>query len=79
MLLLSSLDTFRQVIFLYNEVTKWASYTSYIATLLKVINNIKAGRFKKTLVLDKSSNKQLELIKGRGTIIKNEDIEFINV
>ena len=65
--------------FSYKEVTELAGYTSRVATLLEVMDDIKAGHFEKTLVSDESSAEQLELMKGRGTVIESEDIEFINV
>jgi ATP-binding cassette, subfamily D (ALD), peroxisomal long-chain fatty acid import protein len=65
--------------FSYKEVTELAGYTSRVATLLEVMDDIKAGRFEKTLVSDESSAEQTELMKGRGTVIESEDIEFINV
>ncbi|KAN0112215.1 ATP-binding cassette sub-family D protein-like protein member 1 [Hyaloscypha variabilis] len=78
-LLLSSSDAFGRVMFSYKEVTELAGYTSRVATLLEVMDDIKAGRFEKTLVSDESSDEQLELMKGRGTVIESEDIEFIDV
>ncbi|KAH8756794.1 ATP-binding cassette sub-family D protein-like protein member 1 [Hyaloscypha sp. PMI_1271] len=78
-LLLSSSDAFGRVMFSYKEVTELAGYTSRVATLLEVMDDIKAGHFEKTLVSDESSAEQLELMKGRGTVIESEDIEFINV
>ncbi|KAH8778969.1 ATP-binding cassette sub-family D protein-like protein member 1 [Hyaloscypha finlandica] len=78
-LLLSSSDAFGRVMFSYKEVTELAGYTSRVATLLEVMDDIKAGHFEKTLVSDESAAEQLELMKGRGTVIESEDIEFINV
>jgi ATP-binding cassette, subfamily D (ALD), peroxisomal long-chain fatty acid import protein len=78
-LLLSSSDAFGRVMFSYKEVTELAGYTSRVATLLEVMDDIKAGRFEKTLVSDESSAEQSELMKGRGTVIESEDIEFIDV
>lgn len=78
-LLLSSSDAFGRVMFSYKEVTELAGYTSRVATLLEVMDDIKAGHFEKTLVSDESSAEQVELMKGRGTVIESEDIEFINV
>jgi ATP-binding cassette, subfamily D (ALD), peroxisomal long-chain fatty acid import protein len=77
-LLLSSSDAFGRVMFSYKEITELAGYTSRVATLLDVMDDIKAGHFEKTLVSDESSE-QLELMQGRGTVIESEDIEFINV
>lgn len=78
-LLLSSSDAFGRVMFSYKEVTELAGYTSRVATLLEVMDDIKAGRFQKTLVSDETGAVQSELMKGRGEIIESEDIEFINV
>jgi ATP-binding cassette, subfamily D (ALD), peroxisomal long-chain fatty acid import protein len=77
-LLLSSSDAFGRVMFSYKEITELAGYTSRVATLLDVMDDIKAGHFEKILVSDESSE-HLELMQGRGTIIESEDIEFINV
>jgi ATP-binding cassette subfamily D (ALD) long-chain fatty acid import protein len=78
-LLLSSSDAFGRVMFSYKEVTELAGYTSRVATLLEVMEDIKAGRFEKTLVSEEDSEEQLGLMKNRGTVIESEDIEFINV
>ncbi|EKD19390.1 uncharacterized protein L3040_006824 [Drepanopeziza brunnea f. sp. 'multigermtubi'] len=78
-LLLSSSDAFGRVMFSYKEVTELAGYTSRVATLLEVMEDIKAGRFEKTLVSDDNGGEQLELMRGRGTVIESEDIEFIDV
>ncbi|CAG8957726.1 hypothetical protein HYFRA_00000062 [Hymenoscyphus fraxineus] len=78
-MLLSSSDAFGRVMFSYKEITELAGYTSRVATLLDVMDDIKAGRFQKTLVQDDESGEQLELMKGRGTVIESEDIEFVDV
>lgn len=78
-LLLSSSDAFGRVMFSYKEVTELAGYTSRVATLMEVMDEIKAGRFDKTLVSDDDSGEQLELMRGRGTVIESEDIEFVDV
>lgn len=65
--------------FSYKEVTELAGYTSRVATLLEVMDDIKAGRFEKTLVQDEDAENQTELMKNRGTVIESEDIEFIDV
>ncbi|KAL2072974.1 hypothetical protein VTL71DRAFT_10298 [Oculimacula yallundae] len=78
-LLLSSSDAFGRVMFSYKEVTELAGYTSRVATLLEVMDDIKAGRFEKTLVSDDNGGEQLELMRGRGKVIESEDIEFIDV
>merc|ERR1711977_352468 len=78
-LLLSSSDAFGRVMFSYKEVTELAGYTSRVATLSEVMDDIKSGRFEKTLVSDDNGGEQLELMRGRGTVIESEDIEFIDV
>lgn len=78
-LLLSSSDAFGRVMFSYKEITELAGYTSRVATLLDVMDDIQAGRFEKTMVSDESSAEHLELMQNRGTIVESDDIEFINV
>ena len=78
-LLLSASDAFGRIMFSYKEIAELAGYTSRVASLLEVMDDIKAGRFQKTLVADDSSTEQLELMKGRGTVIESEDIEFVKV
>lgn len=78
-LLLSSSDAFGRVMFSYKEAIELAGYTSRVATLLEVMDDIKAGRFQKTLVSDENAGDQLELMSGRGTVIESDDVEFINV
>ncbi|KAH8811590.1 ATP-binding cassette sub-family D protein-like protein member 1 [Xylogone sp. PMI_703] len=78
-LLLSSSDAFGRVMFSYKEITELAGYTSRVATLLEVMDEIKAGRFEKTLASEGNTEEVAELMKGRGTVIESEDIEFIDV
>lgn len=78
-MLLSSSDAFGRVMFSYKEITELAGYTSRVATLLEVMDDIKAGHFEKTLVSDESSEDLAEIMKSRGTVIESEDIEFIDV
>lgn len=78
-LLLSSSDAFGRVMFSYKEITELAGYTSRVATLLDVMDDIQAGRFEKTMVSDENSAEHLELMQNRGTIVESDDIEFINV
>jgi ATP-binding cassette subfamily D (ALD) long-chain fatty acid import protein len=78
-MLLSSSDAFGRVMFSYKEITELAGYTSRVATLLEVMDDIKRGHFEKTLVSEAAVEENAELLKGRGTIIESEDIEFIDV
>ncbi|EHK98242.1 putative ATP-binding cassette sub-family D member 2 [Glarea lozoyensis 74030] len=54
-------------------------YFTLIKHVNYVMDDIKAGRFQKTLVQDDESGEQLEVMSGRGKVIESEDIEFINV
>lgn len=78
-LLLSGSDAFGRVMFSYKEVTELAGYTSRVASLLDVLDNIKAGKFEKTIIADDGARDAMELMKGRGTVIESDDIEFVNV
>jgi ATP-binding cassette subfamily D (ALD) long-chain fatty acid import protein len=78
-LLLSSSDAFGRVMFSYKEITELAGYTSRVATLLDVMDDIKAGHFETTMVSDENTAEQLKLMQDRGKIIESDDIEFIDV
>ena len=49
-MLLSSSDAVGRIMFSYKEVTELAGYTSRVASLLSVMDDIQAGRFEKKLV-----------------------------
>ena len=92
-MLLSSSDAVGRVMFSYKEITELAGYTSRVASLLTVMDDIQAGRYEKKLVssattsgsktiagtANEHSFNNADLLKDRGTIIESEDIEFINV
>lgn len=78
-LLLSASDAFGRIMFSYREVTELAGYTSRVALLLSVMDDIKAGRFEKTLVANDGKSEVLQLMRGRGKIIDSAEIEFIDV
>ncbi|RKF57055.1 ATP-binding cassette sub-family D member 2 [Golovinomyces cichoracearum] len=78
-LLLSSSDAFGRIMFSYKEITELAGYTSRVATLLDVMSDIKAGKFKKNLVSDTSFDNAHEIMQGRGIVSESDDIEFIDV
>ncbi|OAA60949.1 ABC fatty acid transporter [Niveomyces insectorum RCEF 264] len=79
-MLLSASDAFGRVMFSYREIMELAGYTSRVATLLDVMGEVRAGRFDKKLV---SSNDNTEdhaaVLKGRGTVIESDTIEFKDV
>jgi ATP-binding cassette subfamily D (ALD) long-chain fatty acid import protein len=78
-MLLSSSDAFGRVMFSYKEITELAGYTSRVASLLDVIDDIQAGRFQKKLVSSAETGENAEVLQGRGEIFESEDIEFRDV
>ena len=78
-MLLSSSDAFGRVMFSYKEVTELAGYTSRVATLLDVMDDIQAGRFQKKLVSSADTAENAEVLQGRGEVLEGEDIEFEDV
>ncbi|EDU48744.1 ABC-type transport system permease and ATPase component [Pyrenophora tritici-repentis] len=78
MLLMSS-DAFGRVMFSYKEITELAGYTSRVATLLDVIDDIQAGHFEKKLVSSADTEENASVLRGRGTVTEGSDIEFIDV
>ena len=78
-MLLSSSDAFGRVMFSYKEITELAGYTSRVATLLEVMDDIQAGRFQKKLVSSAETAENAEVLHGRGEVVESEDIEFTDV
>ena len=94
-ILLSSSDAVGRVMFSYKEITELAGYTSRVASLLNVMDDIRAGKFEKKMVssartteslpssnqdaLHSKSYNEASLLAERGATIESEDIEFINV
>lgn len=78
-MLLSSSDAFGRVMFSYKEISELAGYTSRVATLLDVMDDIQAGRFEKKLVSSASTEENAAVLQGRGKVIESEDIEFVDV
>jgi ATP-binding cassette subfamily D (ALD) long-chain fatty acid import protein len=78
MLLMSS-DAFGRVMFSYKEITELAGYTSRVATLLDVIDDIQAGHFEKKLVSSADAEENASVLRGRGTVTEGEDIMFQDV
>ena len=77
-MLLSSSDAVGRVMFSYKEITELAGYTSRVATLLNVMDDIQAGKFEKKLV-SSTSAEHASILSTRGTTIESPDIEFIDV
>lgn len=78
-MLLSASDAFGRVMFSYREIMELAGYTSRVATLLEVMDDIQAGRFEKKLVSSSGTEDNEAVLKGRGNVVESKDIQFINV
>jgi ATP-binding cassette, subfamily D (ALD), peroxisomal long-chain fatty acid import protein len=78
-LLLSSSDAFGRLMFSYKEITELAGYTSRVATLLNVMDDIENGHFEKNLVSSASTEENAAILRGRGVVTEAEYIEFKNV
>lgn len=78
-MLLSSSDAFGRLMFSYKEITELAGYTSRVAGLLDVMDEVSAGRFQKNLVSSASIEENATVLQGRGTIEESENVEFKDV
>lgn len=78
-MLLSSSDAVGRVMFSYKEISELAGYTSRVASLLTVIDDIQAGHFDKNLVSSAETSLQASVLQGRGETIESDNIEFIDV
>jgi ATP-binding cassette subfamily D (ALD) long-chain fatty acid import protein len=78
-MLLSASDAFGRVMFSYREIMELAGYTSRVDSLLEVMDDIQAGKFQKKLVSSAGTENNEAVLKGRGTVVESEDIEFIDV
>lgn len=78
-MLLSSSDAFGRMMFSYKEISELAGYTSRVASLLDVMDDIQAGNFAKSLVSSASTEENAAVLRGRGTVTESEDIEFRDV
>ena len=78
-MLLSSSDAFGRIMFSYKEIIELAGYTSRVTSLLDVIEDVQGGKFKKTLVSSGNIEENAAVLKGRGEIVYDDDIEFDKV
>ncbi|ROW02576.1 hypothetical protein VPNG_07882 [Cytospora leucostoma] len=78
-MLLSASDAFGRIMFSYKEVMELAGYTSRVATLLEVMDDIQSGHFEKKLVSSAGTEDNEAVLKGRGKVVESKDIEFIDV
>ncbi|KAK6066754.1 ATP-binding cassette sub-family D member 2 [Seiridium cupressi] len=78
-MLLSASDAFGRVMFSYREIMELAGYTSRVASLLEVMNDIQAGHFEKKLVSSSGTEDNAAVLRGRGKVVESKDIQFIDV
>lgn len=78
-MLLSASDAFGRIMFSYREIMELAGYTSRVASLLDVMEDIQAGHFEKKLVSSSGIEEHEAVLKGRGKVVESKDIEFIDV
>lgn len=78
-MLLSASDAFGRIMFSYREIMELAGYTSRVDSLLEVMDDIRAGHFEKKLVSSSGTENNESVLKGRGTVVESEDIEFCDV
>ncbi|KAI0182097.1 ABC transporter transmembrane region 2 [Hypoxylon sp. FL1284] len=78
-MLLSASDAFGRIMFSYREIMELAGYTSRVASLLEVMDDIQAGHFEKKLVSSSGTEDNEAVLRGRGKIVESKDIEFIDV
>lgn len=79
-MLLSASDAFGRIMFSYREIMELAGYTSRVATLLNVMDDIQMGHFEKKLVSSSGTEDNEAVLKGRGTVHESKDyIKFEDV
>lgn len=78
-MLLSASDAFGRIMFSYREIMELAGYTSRVASLLEVMDDIQAGHFEKKLVSSAGTEDNEAVLKGRGKVVESKDIQFIDV
>ena len=78
-MLLGASDAFGRIMFSYREIMELAGYTSRVASLLEVMDDIQSGHFEKNLVSAGGIEENEAVLQGRGTIHESQDITFIDV
>ncbi|KAK5997202.1 ATP-binding cassette sub-family D member 1 [Cladobotryum mycophilum] len=79
-MLLSASDAFGRIMFSYREIMELAGYTSRVATLLNVMDDIQNGHFEKKLVSSSGTEDNESVLKGRGVVHESQDVvTFIDV
>lgn len=67
------------MLYSYKEVTELAGYTARVSELLDVFDDVKRGQYEKQLVSSASTEENAKVLKGRGSVVQAEDIEFTDV
>lgn len=78
-LLLSSSDAFGRIMYAYKEIAELAGYTARVSELIDVFDEVKAGRYQKTLVSSSSTDHNTNVLSSRGDLVESSDIIFENV
>ncbi|KAK8107450.1 ATP-binding protein cassette subfamily D (ALD) member 2 [Apiospora kogelbergensis] len=78
-MLLSASDAFGRIMFSYREVMELAGYTSRVASLLEVMDDLQAGHFEKKLVSSSGTAEHEAVLRGRGKVVESKNIQFIDV
>lgn len=65
--------------FSYKEISQLAGHTARVTSLLDVIDDVAAGHFEKKLVSSASTEENAAVLRGRGTIMESDFIEFVDV
>lgn len=63
----------------YKEVTELAGHTQRVADLLTVMEDIKRGHYEKRLVSSADTAENAAILKGRGQVSEDGDVEFWEV
>ncbi|KAJ3210955.1 hypothetical protein HDU67_004853 [Dinochytrium kinnereticum] len=74
-LLLSSSDAFGRLMYSYKDITELAGYTARVSELMDVFEDVQENKYQKILV----SNANQEILKGSGTFLESDIIEFREV
>ncbi|KAJ3102769.1 hypothetical protein HDU97_000308 [Phlyctochytrium planicorne] len=74
-LLLSSSDAFGRLMYSYKDITELAGYTARVSELMDVFEDVAENKYQKILV----SNANEEILKGSGTFLESDIIEFREV
>lgn len=77
--LLSASDAANRLMFSYRDIMELAGHTARVASLLDVMDDIKAGRFDKKLVSSKGTESNEAVLRGRGKVVESKDIKFVDV